>query len=141
MGNFLESCCKSRKKVPAKLEQTRQESSKQEPAKPEPTKKKAVKVDQKLETKKEEKEKKPKGPVDYFEDYGMSKGFKEFVEKEFDMKNMVKYITDKEKGIYSMEFLEKILTTASYWSFILSDHGSQKFYNDRRKALPEGNNY
>ena len=69
--------------------------------------------------------KKPKALVDYVEDYGMNEVFKNFVAKEFEMKNLIKYVQDDIKGIFSMEFLVKVFTTASYWSFILADHGGR----------------
>ena len=47
------------------------------------------------------------------------------MDKEFDKKNMMKYVEDDVKGIFSMDFLVKCYITASYWSFILVEHGGR----------------
>lgn len=85
MGNFLENCCKSKKK--------------------EKSEKASSQFDQMLEALQM---KKPKGMLDYVEDYGMNEVFKSFVHKEFEMKNLVKYVEDDVKGIFSMDFLVKV---------------------------------
>lgn len=84
--------------------------------------------------------KKPKDVPDYIELYKMDKVFMQWVAKEFEMKNLVKYVEDDVKGIFSMDFLVKVFYTASYWSRVLTDKGGKQFIQDRRKALRDGNN-
>ena len=69
--------------------------------------------------------KKPKALKDYIGEYEMNQVFKTYVDKEFDKKNMMKYVEDDVKGIFSMDFLVKCYITASYWSFILVEHGGR----------------
>ena len=84
--------------------------------------------------------KKPRGLTDYIAEYQMEEVFKTFVAREFEMKNLVKYVEDDMKGIFSMVFLVKVFQTASYWSFILGEHGGRQHITDRRKALRDGDN-
>lgn len=85
--------------------------------------------------------KKPKDIPDFVEMYKMEEAFKVWINKEFEMKNLVKYVENDEKGIFSMDFLVKVFYTAGYWSHILTDQGGKNFIKDRRKALQEGDNY
>lgn len=84
--------------------------------------------------------KKPKDIPDYVELYKMEEAFKVWISKEFELKNLVKYVENDEKGIFSMDFLIKCFYTASYWSYILTDTGSKQYVKDRRKALQDGDN-
>lgn len=50
-----------------------------------------------------------------------------WVGREFEMKNLVKYVEDETKGIFSMDFLVKVFYTASYWSRVLTDKGGKQY--------------
>lgn len=121
MGNFLENCCKSSKKKDKSKDKEGKESQ----------------MDKLLEALQM---KKPKDVPDYVELHQLEPVFKQWVAKEFEMKNLVKYVENEEKGIFSMDFLVKVFYTASYWSYVLADRGGKSFIQDRRKALRDGNN-
>ena len=71
--------------------------------------------------------KKPKDVPDYIELYKMEDAFKVWVSREFEMKNLVKYVEDEAKGLFSMDFLVKVFYTASYWSRVLTDKGGKQY--------------
>ena len=101
MGNFVEKCCKSRPK-------------KEKKDNPE-----MAKLMEQLGLQK------PAAVPDYIAEYNMEEVFKQFIKKEFELKNLVKYVQDENKGIMNMDFLIKVNFTASYWMDVLAERNSK----------------
>ena len=117
MGNMCESLCKS-KKAP-KTQKS-----------PEELKDFQNKLDQMLGIKKVE---------DLIQKNGLTKMFDQYVEQNFDLKNLPKYVEDDEGGIFTFDFLQKLFKCAFIFQNIIHDKTTTHLIKQRQEYLKNEN--
>lgn len=76
---------------------------------------------------------------DLIQKEGLTKMFDQYVEQNFDMKNLTKYMEDEEGGIFTFDFLQKLFKCAYVFMYIIHDKTTRDLVKQRQEYLRNEN--
>lgn len=93
-------------------------------------------------TEKKEEKKKPEAKVvevpDYIFDCKWNNGFKQYMEANFELNNLEKYLIVETGAIFTFDLITKVFMASFVWKNIIHDHMTKPLMQERIKKLREG---